>query len=278
MLTTFRVPHFPQEDTKLRATKIERRRGGNTGNALEVFTQLLPQAGDTGESIYSSEQYLFTVLPEYLSEDTKTVMRSLPRVSSDLFQFRKNQPLAASSYIIQSAQNQSRTIVSANPLDEMTAEEFKAGVAPLIDDPKIGNGDVWIHFEGRVPEVLLPCVTWLRETYGYEKKVKISLECEKPDRVGLKDVVPLVDLVFYSKIWAEVSTSTISRLASGLLKVLRAKLKSKCQCLPSRKDVYTSRLTSHRLTTKASAHSKTVMSPRGRSSTRSSKTPTLRQY
>jgi ketohexokinase len=141
-------------------------------------------------------------------------MLSLPNVSSELFQFRKDQPLAASSYIIQSAQNQSRTIVSANPLEEMTVEEFKTGVAPLIDDPKIGNDDVWVHFEGRVPEVLLPCVTWLRETYGYKKKVKISLECEKPDRVGLKDVVPLADLVFYSKIWAEVRPPTTSRMAS----------------------------------------------------------------
>ena len=211
LLTTFRVPRFPQEDTKLRATKIERRRGGNTGNALEVFTQLLPQAGDRDESMHSSEQYLFTVLPEYLSEDTKAVMRSLPRVSSDLFQFRKDQPLAASSYIIQSAQNQSRTIVNANPLDEMTVEEFKAGVAPLIDDPKIGNGDVWIHFEGRIPEVLLPCVQWLRERYGYGKKVGISLECEKPDRVGLEKIVKLVDVVFYSRIWAEVSSSPITR-------------------------------------------------------------------
>ncbi|KAJ4384314.1 hypothetical protein N0V86_001161 [Didymella sp. IMI 355093] len=98
-----------------------------------------------------------------------------------------------------------QTIVSANPLAEMTVEEFKAGVAPLIDDPKMGKDDVWIHFEGRTPEVLLPCVTWLRDVYGYLGKVRISVECEKPDRVGLKDVVPFADMVFYSKIWAEVS-------------------------------------------------------------------------
>ncbi|KAF3050762.1 hypothetical protein E8E11_009806 [Didymella keratinophila] len=203
MDTILSVPQFPQEDTKLRATKVERRRGGNTANALEVFTQLLPRQGDRDESTYTSEQYLLTVLPEYLSEDSKAVMLSLPGISSELCLFRKDERLAASSYIIQSAQNQTRTIVSANPLDEMTLEEFKKGVAPLIDDPKIGKDDVWIHFEGRIPEVILPCVNWLRETYGYKEKIKISLECEKPDRVGLKDIVPLVDLVFYSKIWAE---------------------------------------------------------------------------
>lgn len=205
LLTPARVPYYPQEDTKLRATNITRRRGGNTANTLEVFTQLLPQNVDREESTCFLEQYLFTVLPDHLSADTNSVIRSLPDVSSKLFQHRKDQPLGASSYIIQSAKNLSRTIVSANPLDEMTVEEFKAGVAPLIDDHKIGKDDVWIHFEGRVPEVLLPCVIWLREAYGYGKKVRISVECEKPDRVGLKDVIPLADLVFYSKIWAEVS-------------------------------------------------------------------------
>lgn len=151
------------------------------------------------------EQYLFAVLPDRLSADTNSVIQSLPNVSSKLFQHRKDQPLAASSFIIQAANNLSRTIVSANPLDEMTVEEFKAGVAPLIDDPKVGKDDVWIHFEGRIPEVLLPCVIWLRETYGYGKKLRISVECEKPDRVGLKDIIPMADLVFYSKIWAVVS-------------------------------------------------------------------------
>lgn len=209
-----------------------RRRGGNTANALEVFTQLL---GDREKSTSSFEQYLFTVLPDRLSADAKSVMQSLPDVRPDLFQFRKDQPLAASSYITQSAQNLSRTIVSANPLDEMTVEEFKAGVAPLINDPVIGNGDVWIHFEGRIPEVLLPCVIWLRETYGYGKKVKISVECEKPDRVGLKDVVPLADLVFYSKIWAEVRFPTTSTLAPGSQKVQLAETQSGHQCLPSRR-------------------------------------------
>ncbi|KAF1934388.1 Ribokinase-like protein [Didymella exigua CBS 183.55] len=203
MDTILSVPHYPEEDTKLRAASLVRRRGGNTANTLEVISQLLLQNMDRKESTYSLELSLLTVLPDPESQDTKTVIRSLPDVRPHLYLYRQGQPVAASSYIIQSVANLSRTIVSANPLAEMTVEEFRRGIAPLVDDPAIGANDVWIHFEGRVPEVLLPCVMWLRHTYGYAGKVKISVECEKPDRVGLKEVAALADMVFYSKIWAE---------------------------------------------------------------------------
>lgn len=209
-LTTSRVPHYPEEDTKLRATNLVRRRGGNTANTLEVISQLLPRNMHPEALTYSTELSLLTVLPDPESADTKIVLKSLPDVRPHLYQYRPGQPVAASSYIIQSAKNLSRTIVSANPLDEMTVEEFKAAIAPLVDDDDIGKDDVWIHFEGRTPEVLLQCVMWLRHMYGFHGKVKVSVECEKPDRTGLKDVAALADMVFYSKIWAEVSGPPIA--------------------------------------------------------------------
>lgn len=95
----------------------------------------------------------------------------------------------------------------------MTVDEFKAAIEPLVPASRptaVGNvhrPDVWIHFEGRLPEVLLPCVQWLREMYGYRKAVAISVECEKPDRTGMRDVAALADVVFYSRIWAEVSAA-----------------------------------------------------------------------
>lgn len=209
-LTTSRVPHYPEEDTKLRATNLVRRRGGNTPNTLEVISQLLPRNMHPEALTHSTELSLLTVLPDPESADTKTILKSLPDVTSHLYRYRQGQPVAASSYIIQSAKNLSRTIVSANPLDEMTVEEFKAAIAPLVDDTEIGKDDVWIHFEGRTPEVLLQCVTWLRHRYGFHGKVRVSVECEKPDRTGLKDVAALADVVFYSRIWAEVSAPWIA--------------------------------------------------------------------
>ena len=215
MLTTSRVPHYPKEDTKLRATNLIRRRGGNTANTLEVISQLLPADNfDTETLTYSTELSLLTILPDQKSPDTQTVISSLPDVSTRLFQYRQGQQVAASSYIIQSAADLTRTIVSANPLEEMTVEEFKAAIGPLIT-ADCGKDDVWIHFEGRVPEVLLPCVTWLRQMYGYHGKVKVSVECEKPDRTGLNHVAPLADVVFYSRIWAEVSGPSLPRIPRG---------------------------------------------------------------
>lgn len=199
------MPHFPEEDTKLRATNLIRRRGGNTANTLEVISQLLPADNFDSETLtYATELSLLTILPDQKSPDTQTVISSLPDVSTRLFQYRQGQHVAASSYIIQSAANLTRTVVSANPLEDMTVGEFKAAIEPLVT-PEMGPGDVWMHFEGRTPEVLLQCVTWLRERYGYHGKVKVSVECEKPDRVGMKEVAALADVVFYSKIWAEVS-------------------------------------------------------------------------
>lgn len=205
MDTILSVPHFPEEDTKLRATRLVRRRGGNTGNTLEVISQLLQDDNlDPDTSVYETELSLLTVLPDKKSLDTAKVIQSLPDVSTRLFLYRPGQELAASSYIIQPADTKTRTIVSANPLAEMTFEEFRTAIEPLIT-PDVGTGEVWIHFEGRVPEVLLQCVSWLRRKYGYHEQVKISVECEKPDRTGLKDVAALADVVFYSRLWAEAT-------------------------------------------------------------------------
>lgn len=106
-------------------------------------------------------------------------------------------------------EKQTRTIISTNPLQEMTVEEFTTAIFPLITpDLRKDKDQVWIHFEGRIPEVLLECVRWLRDNYGYHDVVKVSVECEKPERTGMKDVAALADVVFYSKEWAEVSEST----------------------------------------------------------------------
>ena len=47
-------------------------------------------------------------------------------------------------------------------------------------------------------------VNWLREKLPMEK---ISVECEKPDRVYMRRVSQHADVVFFSKLWAEVSVS-----------------------------------------------------------------------
>jgi ketohexokinase len=48
LTTADSVPHYPQEDEKLRATNIVQRRGGNGPNTLEVLQQLIGR-GDNEE-------------------------------------------------------------------------------------------------------------------------------------------------------------------------------------------------------------------------------------
>jgi ketohexokinase len=146
------VPHFPQEDSKLRATSIQVRRGGNVGNTLEVFAQLLATAGTNDLKVH-----LVACLPESCSPATAKILSSFGTnnvgekmntsrqlvIDFGYCLYRSGHQEPASSYIIRSTETGSRTIVNSNPLPEMTADEFKK-----IVDEFPGDGDgCWWHFE-----------------------------------------------------------------------------------------------------------------------------------
>lgn len=84
----------------------------------------------------------------------------------------------------------------------MTCNEFINNFQSVISDTR-GEGKAWIHFEGRTPDITSNCVEALRSMY-VEKDLMISVECEKPDRRGLDRAAEKADVVFYSKLWAEV--------------------------------------------------------------------------
>ncbi|KAH7405711.1 Ribokinase-like protein [Phaeosphaeria sp. MPI-PUGE-AT-0046c] len=201
--TIWQVPYFPKEDTKLRAENITRRRGGNTANTLEVLSDILAHAAPLSPSI---NLHLIAVLPELQSQDTQYIRASIQNVDVAGL-FRSGHQHAASSMIIQSRRDGTRTIVShGGGLQEMSCEEwvskFRATVPNAPADADGAGRKVWVHFEGRVPEVTNECVRELRHMEGYEDAV-ISVECEKPDRKGLDDAAAMADVVFYSKLWAE---------------------------------------------------------------------------
>lgn len=83
----------------------------------------------------------------------------------------------------------------------MQVSEFSQKVQQLAS-AHTGNPwkRAWFHFEGRIPDVTLLCVEFLRKEFP---QFKVSVECEKPERTGMADVAKLADVVFYSKIWAE---------------------------------------------------------------------------
>jgi ketohexokinase len=103
--------------------------------------------------------------------------------------------------IIQSQRDNTRTIVShGGDLPEVTCEEFISKFCATVPETQ---EKAWMHFEGRVPGLTAACVKALRGMEGRE--CMISLECEKPDRRGLEFAAVLADVVFFSRLWAQVS-------------------------------------------------------------------------
>ncbi|POR35233.1 Uncharacterized protein TPAR_04563 [Tolypocladium paradoxum] len=189
--TILSVPRYPDEDSKLRATSLKIRRGGNCPNSLQVLQQLLDGHDDV-------RPYLVSCLPEQSSPATRRVIASFgsnTRVDFRHCIYRQGHTEAASSYIIRSEESGSRTLVNYNDLPEMTTREFEDIVRSFSADQ-----DTWWHFEGRIPDTTLDCIRLLRNTLP---AAQISVEVEKPGRQGLPELAAEADVVFYSRTWAE---------------------------------------------------------------------------
>ncbi|KAL1984731.1 hypothetical protein VTN96DRAFT_8764 [Rasamsonia emersonii] len=192
--TILTVDHYPDEDEKLRASSVRRRRGGNCPNSVEVFQQLLDSSPEHNEISLN----LAAVLPARSSVGSQQIKASFgPRVNLQHCIYREafNEP--ASSYIIKSQSTGSRTIVNYNELPEMTVAEFVQ-----IADQLVRTTDDWFHFEGRIPDVTLQCMQYLRQRHP---AVRISVEVEKPGRAGLQELAAGADVVFYAKGWAQAN-------------------------------------------------------------------------
>ncbi|PMB68113.1 hypothetical protein BM221_006290 [Beauveria bassiana] len=209
------VPHYPEEDTKLRASNLEIRRGGNCANSLEVLQQLnavrpadasarganrdVPDDDPSRpDETAKNRLYLLACLPKQDSPATRQVMQSFGNGTPISFKhclYRADSAEAASSYIIRSSKTGSRTLVNYNALEEMTVAEFEAVARDFQ-----AEGQSWWHFEGRIPETTLECIRILRRILPGSK---ISVEVEKPGRQGLRALAAEADVVFHSKVWAE---------------------------------------------------------------------------
>jgi ketohexokinase len=132
----YRTREFPKEDTKLRATSLSRRRGGNTPNSAEVLAQFATVKDGTNWA-----PLLISVVPDKSSADFQFIKNSLPAVDLDHCVHRSGKNEAPSSYIIRSEETSSRTIVNYNELEEMSFEEFK-----MVFE-KIGKDVTLWHFE-----------------------------------------------------------------------------------------------------------------------------------
>ncbi|PGH06574.1 hypothetical protein AJ79_06513 [Helicocarpus griseus UAMH5409] len=195
--TILTVDHYPGEDEKLRASSISRRRGGNTLNSLEVLQQLLDCGPKNVEARAESMPiYVTSVLPAISSPAIREIEASLgSKIDLQHCIYREGASEPASSYIFKSMSTGTRTIVNYNELPEMTVSEFVqiAETLPTVL-PR------WFHFEGRIPDVTLQCIKYIRQRFPTDK---VSVEVEKPGREGLQELAAVADVAFYSKSWAQ---------------------------------------------------------------------------
>ncbi|SPN98912.1 uncharacterized protein DNG_01951 [Cephalotrichum gorgonifer] len=208
--TILSVPHYPEEDSKLRAQTLSTRRGGNCPNTTEVLSQLLTP---------DAELHLISCLPDASSAAAAKIKASFSspsstssgeqragevgvqrgaRVDLSMCIHRAGIEEAASSFVIRSVKTGSRTIVNYSGLEEMSADEFRA-VADGVRESG-GAEESWWHFEGRIPATTLKCIQHLRLALP---NTTVSVEVERPGREGLTELASAADVVFYSRSWAE---------------------------------------------------------------------------
>jgi ketohexokinase len=175
--TILSVPHFPEEDSKLRATDLSIRRGGNCPNSLEVLQQLLHHSAfysfSSSSSLPSSTStssatstataqeddvklHLVTCLPAKSSPATRRITASFNtdgHVDVDLSHclYREEHAEAASCHVLRSLGTGSRTLVSYSDLPEMTAAELETVARAFVSSTtsKDDEKETWWHFEVR---------------------------------------------------------------------------------------------------------------------------------
>lgn len=166
------MPHYPEEDSKLRATSLTTRRGGNCPNSLHVLTQLL--SSQNRSCTGSLAPHLISCLPDPNSPATSKIKASFSSKRKDeggdegeggvdlsRCIYRHGVEEAASSFIIRSAETGSRTIVNYNGLDEMSVDEFKEAVR----DAGSEGDKSWWHFE--VSPSISSCPVLFQENYRF---------------------------------------------------------------------------------------------------------------
>ncbi|OJJ43237.1 hypothetical protein ASPZODRAFT_28549 [Penicilliopsis zonata CBS 506.65] len=195
--TILTTPYYPGEDDKLRASSLHKRRGGNCPNSAEVLAQILAEdKSSTGCKTPAWDPIeLVSVLPARSSTASREIIASFGQgVSLDHCVYREGHSEPASSYIIKSQANSSRTIVNYNELEEMECQDIRLAIDALA------GRAAWFHFEGRNPPVACFAMQTIRKEYPH---IKLSVEIEKPGREGLPQLAGEADVVFFSKSWAQ---------------------------------------------------------------------------
>lgn len=197
--TILTVDYFPQEDTKIRASHTQQRRGGNCVNTAEVLAQF-PKMNTFVMSAVGPKEQTQTLFSQLEQKGIKT---------STCFHRKSPTP---SCYIIQCKDTGSRTIISSNTTQDITKDEFARKVEmSSITKTMSFEFDArppfsWVHFEGRNVYETAAQIDWLEAKAtreGWRSQLTISVELEKPDRPHIDILLTRGDVVFFSKLYAE---------------------------------------------------------------------------
>ncbi|KAL7271365.1 hypothetical protein RUND412_005888 [Rhizina undulata] len=189
-----RVPTYPAEDTKLRATSQERRLGGNVINTLTVLHEILDR-----DFTPAGESWGMWIVSSVGREGGFVSQELEKRGVVGLLQRHEGVEMAT-AYII-SADSGSRSIVTVNSVPDPTYAQLSWQVLSPLGSSFGLKGYSWYHIEGRNCEAVLEL---FRKDLGRQEGM-VSVELERPGRSGIEALLEYADVIFVSELYCKSS-------------------------------------------------------------------------
>lgn len=189
------VDHFPEENSKVRASKREVRRGGNAANTAVVLSRLGHEVSWAGVLVETPDSAVITDDFNRHGVDTTHAHR----VASG------TPPI---SCITHSNATGSRTIVHFRDAPEFAFEQFSRIDLHSFD---------WIHFEGRACDETARMVRHAISARHSHLTISVEAETTRP---GIDGLIAAADVVYFSRAFARQRGHTSSRL---LLEAVRSR-------------------------------------------------------
>ncbi|KAJ7756461.1 hypothetical protein DFH07DRAFT_742829 [Mycena maculata] len=225
---TLSLPTHPAPSTVVRAHSVTKTRGGSASTLLSLLAQF-------------SRVEAILVAPLGGSDEGKMILRDLERegVTTRYCKVVKGAGVP-SAWVLESAENSTRTVVNHNPLPDITHEEFVSMLGPLLapenymfpasptpsptltaapprspnlasqPNPNSPAPFDWLHFEGRSVKTTLSNITGLD---GLARERKWRSHCvfsvdvgRSKGRQGVEALIPHADVLFLNKHYAQANS------------------------------------------------------------------------
>lgn len=174
---------YPEENTKVRATYRDIRRGGNATNTAVVLSQLGHHVAWGGVLVDTPE--------------SAVIVADLARHHIDLrWCHRTRRGTPPTSYILLSNATASRTIIHYRDAPEFSFDDFARIDLSEFD---------WIHFEGRAVDETARMLEHLASRSPLTLRTSLEAETVRP---GIEHLLPFCNVVFFSRQFARQQGAT----------------------------------------------------------------------